>query len=209
MTISPALTPAQTCAARMLSAALADSTKTKRGSRLCKSRRTWSLAAALRRRCSSPIDAGGNQGNCAGVHHVNDAPETPRQTFTSTPSAKAGRKRLEASEHRPEQPFGQRRVALFVGVGKVIAARRGCPAQGRKRPAMQPQRVTDIVEANRMGQLRKEHADHVTPGTEGSRLGIHAGLARKFRDEMCWNQIAKLSENREFGGGWFGVSFFH
>jgi hypothetical protein len=29
----------------------ADSTKTKRGSRLCRSRRTWSLAAALRRRC--------------------------------------------------------------------------------------------------------------------------------------------------------------
>src|SRR5947209_10504012 len=76
MTISPALTPAQTCAARMLSAALADSTNTKRGSRLCKSSRTWSLAAALRRRCSSPIDAGGDQGDRAGVHHVNDAPQT-------------------------------------------------------------------------------------------------------------------------------------
>src|SRR5690349_22505706 len=103
MTISPALTPAQTCAARMLSAALADSTKTKRGSRLCKSSRTWSLAAALRRRCSSPIDAGGNQGNRAGVHHVNDAPKTPRQAFTSTPSAKAGRKRLEVLKHRPDR----------------------------------------------------------------------------------------------------------
>jgi hypothetical protein len=140
---------------------------------------------------------------------VNDAPETPRQAFTPTSGAKAGRKRLEVLEHHPEQPFGQRRVTMLIGVGKVIAARRGCPAQGRKRPAVQPQRVTDIVEANRMGQLRKEHADHVTPGTEGSRLGIHAGLAREFRDEMCRNQIAKLTQNRELGGGWFGISFVH
>src|SRR5947209_20408803 len=92
-----------------------------------------------------------------------------RQPFTSASSAKAGRKGLEVLEHRPEQPFGQRRVAMFIGVGKGVATRRGCPAQGRKRPAVQPQRVTDIVEANRMGQLRKEHADHVTPGTKGSR----------------------------------------
>jgi hypothetical protein len=132
-----------------------------------------------------------------------------RQTFTSASSAKSGRKTLEVSEHRPEQPFGHRRVALFVGVGKVIAARRGCPAQGRKRPAVQSQGVADVIEAKRMGQLCKQHADHMTPGAEGSRHAIHAGLARKFRDEMCWNQIAKLSENREFGGGWFGVSFFH
>ena len=37
--ISPGLTPAQSSAARILTAAFADSTKTKRGSRLCKSRR--------------------------------------------------------------------------------------------------------------------------------------------------------------------------
>jgi hypothetical protein len=24
---------------------------------------------------------------------------------------------------------------------------------------------------------------------------------------MCRNQIAKLSQNRELGGGWFGISF--
>jgi hypothetical protein len=140
---------------------------------------------------------------------VNDAPEPTRQAFTPTPSAKAGRERLEVLEHRPEQPFGQRRVTMFIGVGKVVAARRGCPPQGRKRPAVQPQGVTDIVEADGVGQLSKEHAHHVTPGTEGSRPRIHAGLARKFWDQMGWNQIAKLSQNREFGGGWFGISFFH
>src|SRR5207237_6344416 len=68
---------------------------------------------------------------------------------------------------------------------------------------------TDIVKADGVGQLSKEHAHHVTPGTEGSRLGIHAGLARKFGHQMGWNQIAKLSQNRELGGGWFGISFLH
>jgi len=189
----------------MLSAALADSTSTKRGSRLCKSSRTWSLAPAV----LGPVDAGGNQGNGARIHHVNDAPEPMRQPFTSAASAQAGRKGLEVFEHRPEQPFGQRRVTMFIGVGKGVAARRAGPAQGRKRPAVQPQGVTDVVEANRMGQLRKGHADHVTPGTEGSRLGIHAGLAREFRDEMGRNPIAQLSQNRELGGGWFGISLFH
>src|SRR5437763_16836799 len=150
MTISPALTPAQTCAARMLSAALADSTRTKRGSRLCKSSRTWSLAPAV----LGPVDAGGNQGHGARIHHVNDAPEPMRQPFTSAASAKAGRKGLEVLQHRPEQPFSQRRVTLFIGVGKGVAARRAGPAQGRKRPAVQAQGVTEVIEANRMGQLR-------------------------------------------------------
>ena len=59
-----------------------------------------------------------------------------------------------------------------------------------------------------MGQLRKKHAHHVTPWTEGSRHGSHTGIARKFRNQMRRNQIAKLSENTEFGCGWFGISFF-
>src|SRR6202011_2934437 len=60
-----------------------------------------------------------------------------------------------------------------------------------------------------MSQLRKEHTHHVTPHTEGSRHGIHAGLARKFWNQMRRNQIAKLSQNSELGCGWFGLSFYH
>jgi hypothetical protein len=60
-----------------------------------------------------------------------------------------------------------------------------------------------------MSQLRKEHTHYVTPRTEGSRHGIHPGLARKFRNKMRRNQVAKLSQNSELGCGWFGLSFFH
>jgi len=74
---------------------------------------------------------------------------------------------------------------------------------------VKPQRVTDILKADGVSQLREEHADHMTPCTEGSRHGIYTCLARKFTDQMRRNQIAKLPKNAEFGSGWFGVSFYH
>src|SRR5258708_4420829 len=111
-------------------------------------------------------------------------------------------------KHRPEQPFSQPSVAALIGVGKIVAAGRSRSAQGRKRAAVQSQRVTDVVQTNGMSQLRKEHTHYVTPHTEGSRHGIHAGLARKFGNQMRRNQIAKLSQNSELGCGWFGLSFF-
>ena len=113
---------------------------------------------------------------------MNDAPKTPGQSFTSTSGAKSGRKLWEVIEHRPEEPFGQRGVAALIGVRKIVAARSSRPAQGRKRAAVKPQPVTDIVKADGMGQLCKEHAHNVTPWTEGSRHGSHAGLACKFRE---------------------------
>jgi hypothetical protein len=58
-----------------------------------------------------------------------------------------------------------------------------------------------------MSQLCKEHAHNVTPWTKSSRHGIHTGLSRKFRNQMQRNQIANLSENAEFGCGWFGIFF--
>src|SRR6516162_4649002 len=140
---------------------------------------------------------------------MNNAPETTSQSFTSSSCAKSGRKLLQVLEHRPEQPFSQRSVAMLVGMGKVVATRSSGSAQGRKRAAVQSQRVTDVVEADGVSQLCKEHADHMAPRTERSRHGIHTGLARKFWNQMRRNEIAKLPKNAEFGYGWFGVSFFH
>src|SRR6516165_6520643 len=140
---------------------------------------------------------------------MNNAPETTSQPFTSSSYAKSRRKLLQVLEHRPEQPFSQRSVATLIGMGKVVATRSSGSAQGRKRAAMQSQRVTDVIQADSVSQLRKQHADHVAPCTERSRHGIHTDLARKFRNQMRRNEIAKLPKNAEFGCGWFGVSFFH
>ena len=127
-----------------------------------------------------PVDAGGYQRDGAGVHHMNNAPETTSQPFTSTSCAKSGRKLLQVFEYRPEEPFSQRSVAALIGMGKVVTAGSSRPAQGRKRAAVQSQRITDVVKADSVGQLREKHADHMTPCAEGSHHGIHAGLTRKF-----------------------------
>src|SRR5271165_6219402 len=82
-------------------------------------------------------------------------------------------------------------------------------AQNSPSASAASQRVTDVVQADGVGQLREEHADHMTPCTEGSRHGIHAGLARKLTDKMGRNEIAKLPQNSELRSGWFGVSFYH
>ena len=111
---------------------------------------------------------------------MNHAPETMSQPFTSTSCAKSGRKLLQVLEHRPEKPFSQRSVATLIGMGKVVTAGCNRPAQGRKWAAVQSQRVTHVVKADSVGQLGEKHADHMTPRTEGSRHGIHAGLACKF-----------------------------
>jgi hypothetical protein len=58
-----------------------------------------------------------------------------------------------------------------------------------------------------MSELRKEHTHYMTPRAEGSRHGIPAGLARKFRNQIRRNEFAKLSVNSELGCGWFGVLF--
>ena len=140
---------------------------------------------------------------------MNDVPETPGQSFAATSCGKSRRKFLQVIKHRPEQPLSQCSVATLIGVGKIIATRRSRPTHGRKRAAVQPQRVTDVVQTNGVSQLRKEHTYYVTPRTEGSRHGIHAGLARKFRNQVRRNKFAELSENSQFRGGWFGVSFHH
>src|SRR6516164_7034396 len=140
---------------------------------------------------------------------MNNAPETMSQPFTSTSCAKSGRKLLQVLEHRPEQSFSQHSVATLIGMGKVVATRSSSSAQSRKRTAVQSQRVTDVVKADSVGQLREKHADDMTPCAEGSRHGIHPGLACEFRNKMRRNEIAKLPKNAEFGCGWFGVSFFH
>jgi hypothetical protein len=156
-----------------------------------------------------PVDAGGHERDGAGVHHMNDAAKTPCQSFATTSCAKSRRKLLELIKHRPEQPFSQRSVAVFIGVGKIVAAGRSRSAQARKRAAVHPQCVTDVVQTDGVSQLCKEHTHYVTPRTEGSRHGIHASLARKFGNKLRRNQIAKLPQNIELGCGWFGVSFFH
>jgi UDP-2,3-diacylglucosamine pyrophosphatase LpxH len=100
---------------------------------------------------------------------MNNAAETMSQPFTSTSGCKSGRKLLQVLEHRPEQPFSQRRVEALIGMRKIVTVRSRRPTQSRKWIAVQSQRVTDVVQTDSVGQLCKDHAHHMTPRAEGSR----------------------------------------
>ena len=94
---------------------------------------------------------------------MNDAPETPGDSFASVSTGKAGMKSLQMAEHRPENLFRQACVPLLVGMGEVVAAgRRGGP-QRHQKPAVQAQGVADIVEADGVGQVCVDQADQMAP----------------------------------------------
>src|SRR6266508_2450139 len=75
---------------------------------------------------------------------------------------------------------------------------------------MQLQRIAQIVQADAMGQLGIEQADHVTPRFEGARPLLRAGIPRNSGDLMRRNVVANLAQNVELTSCWFdGFLFFH
>jgi hypothetical protein len=114
---------------------------------------------------------------------------------------------LELVEHRPEQGFGHLGIMFPVGVRKGVFARRRRAADRRQRPRMQSQRIANVVEAQRVGELRIYQAEHMTPRIEGPALFLHRMGAGQLRDQMIGNQIAKLPQKRKLTGGWL-VSCF-
>jgi hypothetical protein len=75
---------------------------------------------------------------------------------------------------------------------------------------MQSQRIANVVEAQRVGELRIYQAEHMTPRIEGPALFLHRMGAGQLRDQMIGNQIAKLPQKRKLTGGWLvSCLFFH
>ena len=65
---------------------------------------------------SGPIDAVGDQLDDRGIHCVNPDFEAPQQTLALAPRCKIGTGMLEVIKHRPEELFGELRIAFLVGV---------------------------------------------------------------------------------------------
>lgn len=114
---------------------------------------------------------------------------------------------LQLGQHFPEQRFGHGGVALPVDVRERVLDRRAGPANRRKRPRVQPQRIAHVVESQSMGQLGIDQADHVTPGLEGATVGLRVVLARQSSHQMVGNQIAQLAQERKAAARWLAVGF--
>ena len=101
-------------------------------------------------------------------------------------------------QHRPEELLGHVRVALPVGVGEGVLARRGGTANGRQRTRVQPQGMARVVESQLVGELGVEQTDHMDPRTKRPGLDLHPGVLGQPRDEIVgirlesWSTIVNL-----------------
>jgi hypothetical protein len=109
--------------------------------------------AKLRGACAVVALAGG-------IHQMNQPLET-KAIAALLPAVEARRERLHLLQRRPEEPPGQLRIALAIGVGKTVAARRLRSPNG-----LPP--VRD--EARRGGQLGVEQRQPMAPRRERTRL---------------------------------------
>ena len=73
-----------------------------------------------------------------------------------------------------------------------------------REPAMQPQPVTDVIEANGVGELGEDQAHQMTPRAECARLLVHSGLLRQFRHQIRRDKIANLPQHGELAAAWKG-----
>ena len=157
-----------------------------------------------------PIQRTSHQLDGGSVHDLDEAFFETEGEARHVPAAEFGLESLQMFEHRPEEFFGQLRIAGAVGMGESVFVRRRGAAQRQERTGVQPQSVTHIIEAKGVSQLREEQTDDVAPRTEGAGVVFNARVVRQFGNQVCRNQIANLAENRELAGRWLVSGFlFH
>ena len=112
---------------------------------------------------------------------------------------------LKVFERPPEEFLHHIAVTVFVRVGKGVAARRNRPANRRQLRGMVPQRVANVIESDRMGQLGEKKTYHMTPWREGPRLLVHPVLSGKFIRQVGRDKLANLMKcaGVMFGRRWF------
>jgi hypothetical protein len=93
----------------------------------------------------------------------------------------------------------------IVGVGEGVARRGGGSAQAAEPRAMVAEGIADVVEARRVGELRKEQGDDVAPRQEGAGLFVDAVLFGEAGGEVGRDQLAKLGEDGQLCSGWFTI----
>ena len=112
--------------------------------------------------------------------------------------------------HRPEEFLAQRRVALTVGVGKVVpAGRRGTP-NGGQGARVQAQGIADIIEAEAVCDLTVTQSYYMAPRAVCPGLLIHSGLAGQVGHQVSGNEVEYLGGDGQPRRGWKVVVFaFH
>ena len=164
------------------------------------------LATAM----SGPVQTRGDPFDSGGIHRMDRAAKSTQGAGAFASTRKRRAEALQMLQHAPKQLFRHLGVADLVGVRKVVAAGRCGAANGRKRPPMQIQRVTHVVEADAMRNLCEHHGHGVAPRGEGSPLVVdpHAPApnAEPSGVESNCKAGSKRLSSTSLDDGWFSFS---
>ena len=103
-------------------------------------------------------------------------------------------KLLQMRKGLPEQFLHHVAVAMFVRMGKRVAARRHNASDRCQLRGTVSQRVTDIIEPDGMGELSEKKGHHVAPRREGPRLLVYPVFAGGFFRLMRRDKFTKLMQ---------------
>ena len=152
----------------------------------------------LRRRLTTsvlgPVHAVGHQRDGRGIDCMDRTLEAAGQSAVTTRRAEPRAKRLQVPQNAPEQFLHHIAVAVLVGMRERVAAWRNRTTDRSKFGGVVPEAVANIVQPNRVRQLREKKADHVAPRSEGAGLFVHAMLAGKFFRQVRRDEFTKLMQ---------------
>ncbi len=100
-----------------------------------------------------------------------------------------------------EESLGDGGGPLAVRMGQGVSLRRHRTPDGGQRTGVLVQDVTEVVEAEAVGELAEEKSDNVTPMGEGPGVSLRAMFTSQLVDQMGRNEVADLMEDAKLTGG--------
>lgn len=141
-----------------------------------------------------PVHAVGHQSDSRRVDRMDRPLESAGQAAVAARWPEARTQRLKVSQDAPKQLLHHIAVAVLVRVRERVTAWRNHTTDRSKFGGVVPEAVADIVQPNRVGQLRKQKTNHVAPRSEGAGLLVHAMLAGKFFRQVRRDEFTKLMQ---------------
>ena len=152
------------------------------------------LRGSLATTVLGPVHTVGYQGNSRRIHCMDRPLEPMRQSPVTSCRTKSRRQLLQMGKYLPEKILHHVGVAGIVRMRKRIATRWNRSADYRQFGCMVAQRVADIVQSNRMGQLGEKQAHHMTPRREGPCLLVHSVISGEFLRQVRRDKFTKLMQ---------------
>ena len=109
--------------------------------------------------------------------------------------------------HRPEDPLGQSRIALAIGMGEIVPTRRSRAPYRGQRARVQSEGVADIIEAEAVGDLAIAQRHQLTARAVSFGLLFDPGLPGHFRSQMPRSEVEDLGENGQLRRRWKVAAF--